>query len=112
MSGILADYREWAAASQPASVRTATDATCGIQSAWSTGWPERLEEAELTDAEREAVASFDRCRSTPLTAWSYRRYCDRMVATLRGCWRELSKSDSLWRANRMRKTTENVSQDI
>ena len=85
MSNILDDYREWAA-NVPTRASTHNErchlyhAECMVHRL-----ARRLEEAALTDAEREAVeTSFDSLQYAADELGLSQADCDRMVATLRG----------------------------
>ena len=85
MSDILAEYREWADG-QPATVSTHSD-RCHLYhtECMVHRLARRLEEAALTDAEREAVeTSFDSLQYAADELGLSQADCDRMVATLRG----------------------------
>jgi hypothetical protein len=86
MSGILADYRQWADG-QPARVSTHND-RCHLYhtECMVHRLARRLEEAALTDAEREAVASAIRwCEiDAPADGDVVSRYCAARASTLRG----------------------------
>ena len=85
MSDILADYREWAA-NVPTRASTHNE-RCHLYhtECMVHRLARRLEEAALTDAEREAVeTSFDSLQYAADELGLSQADCDRMVATLRG----------------------------
>ena len=85
MTGILADYREWAA-NVPTRGSTHNE-RCHLYhtECMVHRLAQRLEEAALTDAEREAVeTSFDSLQYAADELGLSQADCDRMVATLRG----------------------------
>jgi hypothetical protein len=85
MSDILADYREWAA-NVPTRASTHNE-RCHLYhtDCMVHRLARRLEEAALTDAEREAVeTSFDSLQYAADELGLSQADCDRMVATLRG----------------------------
>jgi hypothetical protein len=86
MTDILADYREWAA-NVPTRASTHNE-RCHLYhtECMVHRLARRLEEAELTDAEREAVASAIRWREidAPADGDVVSRYCAARASTLRG----------------------------
>jgi hypothetical protein len=85
MSDILDDYREWAA-NVPTRASTHNE-RCHLYhtDCMVHRLARRLEEAALTDAEREAVeTSFDSLQYAADELGLSQADCDRMVATLRG----------------------------
>jgi hypothetical protein len=115
MTDILADYREWAAASanpRQHAQRAMPPVACRVHGS-PAGPPPGGGGSSPTRSGRRSPRLSAGVRSTlRLTAMSSPDTAPRGRLRCGDCWSELAKSDSLWRANRMRKTTENVSQDI